>query len=274
MRALARPTLAGYSAAASPRYPATPVISDPLFYLAAVPAVILLGLAKGGFAGVGMAAAPLLALVVPPVQALGILLPILLVGDALAVWTYRRQWDRWNFKVLMIGQVIGVGLGWALAAHVSDAQVRLVIGLISVLFTLYHWLGQPTVVRRPTAARGVFWGAAAGFATFIAHAGAPPFQMHMLPQRLDKEVYAATNVMFFAAGNVLKIGPYFALGQLSSENLATAAVLMPLVIVATCFGVWLVRRISGEWFYRLAHLIVFVIGLELMRSGLVGMLAP
>jgi hypothetical protein len=250
------------------------VITDPLFYLAAVPAVVLLGLAKGGFAGVGMAAAPLLALVVPPVQALGILLPILLVGDALAVWTYRRKWDRWNFKVLMIGQFIGVGFGWALAAHVSDAQVRLVVGLISVLFALYQWFWRPTAVRRPTTAGGIFWGAGAGFTTFIAHAGAPPFQMHMLPQRLDKEVYAATNVMFFAAGNVLKVGPYFALGQLSAENLTTAAVLMPIVVVATFVGVWLVRRISGEWFYRLAYLIVFVIGLELMRSGLVGMLTP
>ena len=85
------------------------VITDPLFYLVAVPAVTLLGLGKGGFAGLGMIATPLVALVVPPLQGAAILLPILICQDAISVWIYRRHWDAWNLKVLVPGSVLGIG---------------------------------------------------------------------------------------------------------------------------------------------------------------------
>src|SRR5215207_4221127 len=97
------------------------IITDPLFYLLAIPAVLMLGLAKGGFAGVGMISTPLLALVLPPLQAAAILLP----QDLISVWVYRHEWSAWNLKVLIAGAVIGVGVAWLLAAHVTDAHVRL-----------------------------------------------------------------------------------------------------------------------------------------------------
>src|SRR5436305_15051464 len=106
------------------------IVTDPLFYLLAIPAVTLLGLGKGGFAGVGMISAPLLALVLPPLQAAAILLPILIVQDAISIYVYRNDWSAWNLKVLLIGSVVGIGVAWALAAHVSDAFVRLVVGAI------------------------------------------------------------------------------------------------------------------------------------------------
>src|SRR6185312_15194357 len=113
------------------------LIADPLFYLAAVPAVIFLGLSKGGFSGIGMVSTPLLALIMPPLEAAAILLPIILIQDAISVWVYRRVWDPWNLKVLIPGSVIGVGAAWLLAAHVSDAVIRLVVGLIALGFVVY-----------------------------------------------------------------------------------------------------------------------------------------
>src|SRR5688572_11445062 len=107
-----------------------PLLTDPIFLVTALVAVTFLGLSKGGFAGVGMAATPLLALVLPPLQAAAILLPILLVQDVISVWVYRREWSAWNLKVLLPGAVIGVVVAWALAAYVSDAAVRISIGLI------------------------------------------------------------------------------------------------------------------------------------------------
>ena len=91
------------------------VITDPLFYLLAIPAVTFLGLSKGGFAGLGMLATPLLALIVPPLEAAAILLPILIVQDAISVWTYHRAWSAWNLKVLLPGSIFGVGGGWLFA---------------------------------------------------------------------------------------------------------------------------------------------------------------
>src|SRR5580658_7798457 len=118
------------------------VITDPLFYLLAIPAVTFLGLSKGGFAGLGMLATPLLALVVPPLEGAAILLPILIIQDAISVWTYHRAWSAWNLKVLLPGSVLGVGAGWVFAIYVSNAAIEVTIGSIALLFVLYAWLGN------------------------------------------------------------------------------------------------------------------------------------
>jgi uncharacterized membrane protein YfcA len=251
-----------------------PVITDPAFYAAAAFAVLCLGLGKGGFSGVGLAATPLLALVVPPVQAVAIVLPLLLLQDVVSVWVYRRDWDAWNLKVLLPGSVIGVAAGWAFAAFVSDAQLRLALGLISLVFVLNAWFGpkdQPA--RRPGWFSGVFWGAGCGFTSTISHAGAPPFYMHVLPQRLDRITFAATSAVFFAVVNVMKLGPFFALGQFNQENLLTSAILAPFAIATNFLGIWLVRVLPNEMFYRIVYAIVFIIALALIRSGAMGIWA-
>jgi uncharacterized membrane protein YfcA len=248
-----------------------PVISDPLFYAAAIIGVVFLGLAKGGFSGVGMIATPLIALTVPPVQAAAIVLPILLVQDVLTVWVYRRDWDAWNLKVLLPGAVIGIAAGWALAAYVSEWYVRLALGLIALAFVLNVWFGaERKVASRPSAASGFFCGAFSGFTSMISHAGAPPFQLHVLPQRLDRVTFAATAAIFFAAVNAIKVIPYFALGGFTTGNLATSAALFPFAILTNLMGIWLVRVIPTEVFYRVTYFLVFLISLELIRGGLSG----
>jgi uncharacterized membrane protein YfcA len=244
------------------------MVTDPLFYLLAIPAVLALGLGKGGFAGVGMISTPLLALVLPPLQAAAILLPILLVQDAISVWVYRRQWSAWNLKVLLTGATIGIGVAWLVAAHVSDAHVRLAVGIIGVSFVLYAWFGRvPAAARRPSAASGVFWGSLSGFTSTLAQAGAPPFHVHMLPQRLDKLTLVGTNMIFFALVNWMKVVPYFALGSFSTGALKTSAALLPLAIATNFLGIWLVRRTPTELFYRIAYVLMFLISAELIRGG-------
>jgi uncharacterized protein len=251
------------------------VLTDPIFYLAAIVAVTFLGLAKGGFAGVGLVATPLLSLVVPPVQAAAIVLPILLVQDAISVWVYRHDWDGWNLKVMLPGSVFGVGAAWALAAHVSDAQVRLAVGLIAVSFVLGYWfLPQPKKERgRPNALLGAFWGGASAFTSALSHAGGPPFQIFVLPQRLSKLRFVGTATIFFAIVNCMKLVPFFALGQFSTANIKTSLVLIPLAAATNVLGVWLVRITPTEWFYRIAYTLVFLISLALIHSGLSSLLA-
>jgi uncharacterized protein len=234
------------------------VITDPLFYLVVVPAVTFLGLGKGGFAGVGMVSTPLLALYMPPLQAAALLLPILFVQDAISVWTYRHHWDTWNVKVMLTGAAVGVAIAWALASYVADAAVRLLVGAIGVVFVLNAWFGsRPVTAKRPSAAAGVFWGAAAGFTSALAQAGAPPFQVFVLPQQLPKFTLVGTNV-------VLKLGPYIALGQFSAKGLATSAVLVPLAVATNFLGIWLVRITPTRIFYRIAYVLVFLISLALI----------
>ena len=244
------------------------IITGPLFYLLAVPAILALGLGKGGFAGVGMISTPLLALTVPPLQAAAILLPILLVQDAISAWCYRRQWSTWNLKVLLPGAVVGVGAAWLFAAHVPNAYVEIAVGVTGVCFSLYTWLGKvPAQPRRPSVPMAMLWGSLAGFTSTIIQVGAPPYQMHILPQRLDKLTLVGTTIMFFAAVNWMKIAPYFALGQFSATNFATSAVLLPLAILANIAGIWLMHRTSVELFYRIAYLLVFFISIALIWQG-------
>jgi uncharacterized protein len=236
------------------------------FYLAAVPAVVLLGLSKGGFAGLGTLAVPIMALAISPVKAAAIMLPLLLVGDWVSVWAFRRDYSARNLAILIPASVIGVGVGWLLAARVSEDVVRLAVGLISILFVVYmilrDRLGAATV-EKPGVPSGVLWGAVAGFTSFISHSGAPPFQVYVMPQKLEPRVFAGTSTIVFAAINLIKVPPYFFLGQFSRANLTTSVGLIPVAIVSALGGVWLVRRVSTERFYAIILVLTFLIGLKL-----------
>jgi len=250
------------------------VITDPLFYVLAIPAVLLLGLGKGGFAGVGMVSTPMLALAVPPLQGAAILLPILIIQDAISVWTYRRAWSGWNLKVMMPGSIVGIAAAGMFAGIVSNAVIELSVGAIGLAFVFYTWLSKwlrPGLASakpyRPPAFMGAFWGAMAGFMSTLIQVGAPPFQIQMLPQRLDKLTLVGTSVIFFAFMNWIKIVPYMALGQFSPRNLATSAALLPLAVAANFLGIWLVRKTPTEHFYRIAYVLMFVISIILLWQG-------
>lgn len=247
------------------------LITDPLFYLCAIPAVVMLGLSKGGFSGIGMVSTPLVALVLPPLQAAAILLPIILLQDALSCWVYRRNWDPWNLKVMLSGAVLGVGAAWLLAAYVSDGMIRLLVGLIALGFVAYAFVtrGRPPATKRPHAAQGVTWGGLSGFTSTLIQIGGPPYYAFMLPQRLEKMLYVGTTVWFFGLVNWMKVVPYTALGQFSTAGLATSAALIPLAIASNVLGVWLVKVTPERLFYRITNLIVLLLGVELTRQGLV-----
>jgi uncharacterized protein len=241
------------------------IITDPHFYYAAIPAVLLLGLSKGGFASVGMTATPLLALYLPPLEAAALLLPVLISQDLISIYVYRHDWDAANLKVLLPGAVIGMGCGWLIASHVSDNAVRIAVGCIGLAFVGYMWLRRAIVEpRHMNAASGVFWGALSGFTSFMTQGGSPPFQVYVLPQRLPKLVLVGTTTMFFAAVNAMKIVPYFMLGQFTPRNLSTSLALLPVAIAANFAGVWLVRRTPTEVFYRIAYGLLLMISLTLL----------
>jgi uncharacterized protein len=246
------------------------IITDPMFYVAATPAVILMGFAKGGFSGLGLIAIPLMALVVSPVKAAALMLPILCIQDVVSVWAYRNTFDKRNLVIMLPGALIGIGLGWLLAAKVSDDIVKIGVGLVSIGFVLVYWrkraeTGDPIPGKIPA---GLFWGGVSGFTSFIAHAGGPPFQVHVMPQRLQPQTYVGTSTWFFWAMNLVKLVPYFLLGQFSTENLGTSFALFPLALVSTMAGVWLVRRIEPTRFYTLIYLLTFVVGVKILWDGL------
>lgn len=244
--------------------------TDALFYVVAVPAVLILGLAKGGLAGIGMLAVPLMALAVSPVEAATIVLPILLVQDVVSVWVFRKSWNGRSLAILLPGAAVGIGIGYLLAARVSATAVEFAVGCTSVAFGVQQLWKSRHAPLEGTSARdwvGVVCGVAAGFTSQIAHAGGPPFQIYMLPKRLPRDEFIGTSAVFFAIVNWLKVPAYFALGQFTAVNLMTAAVLLPLAILATVLGVYVIRRVSGPKFYIALYLLLILMGLKLAWSG-------
>ena len=169
--------------------------------------------------------------------------------------------------------MVGIALGACFAARVSDAAVLLFVGAIAAGFVLYAWLRRSPANEGPQAASvgpGLFWGACAGFTSFIANAGGPPFQAYALPLRLPPQRYAGTQTMIFAVFNFVKLLAFFALGQVSTENFAVSASLFPVAIAATFAGVWLVRRVQAAAFYRIVYTLTFLLGCKLVYDGLRG----
>jgi len=251
------------------------MIEDPAFYAAAVPAVTLVGMSKGGFGGgVALLAVPLMSLAVPPLQAAGILLPILCVMDVAGLAAYRRRIDWPTVRTFLPAAILGTGLGWATAAYVTDAHVRLMVGLIALAFVASRFLaGRGVRPPRPQSlARGSLWGLVCGFTSFISHAGGPPAQIYMLPLRLAPQLFAGTSVFIFAVVNAVKLPPYFLLGQFDARNLTTSAVLLPVALASVALGIWLVRVVSAELFYRVAYASVLVVGAKLLWDGVAGLL--
>jgi uncharacterized protein len=154
------------------------------------------------------------------------------------------------------------------AAYVPNAYVEVSVGVTGVCFALYNWFAKmPAQPRRSSAAVGMFWGSLAGFTSTIIQVGAPPYQVHILPQRLDKLTLIGTTIIFFALVNVMKLVPYFALDQFSPRTLATSVVLLPFAVAANFLGLWLARRTPAELFYRITYLLMVFISLALVWQG-------
>ncbi|MBS1180695.1 MAG: sulfite exporter TauE/SafE [Proteobacteria bacterium] len=258
------------------------MIDDPLFYLAAIPAVVLTGLSKGGLgAAFGMAAVPILALVVSPVRAAGLMLPILLISDVVAMWSYRRNFSSDLVWHLMPAAVVGTLFGWATARYVSDDMLRLVVGILAIAFVARIFvldraharkIAAGTAVGAPPPARksalgAAIWGTLTGYTSFVAHSGGPPFQAYVQPMRLSPSLFAGTAAIFFGALNMMKVIPYAQLGQFTAENLTMSAILAPVTVGSTYLGVKLVRVIDERLFYRILTISVLFVGLKLIYDG-------
>ncbi|MDH4439562.1 MAG: sulfite exporter TauE/SafE family protein [Rhizobium sp.] len=251
------------------------MLTDPNFYAVAIPAVALVGLSKGGLGGAfALIGVPLLAIAVPPMQAAAIFLPILLVMDAVALWAWRHHNNRATLITMLPGAIIGIGLAWATSSYVSADAMRLVLGLISVVFALRYFVeswaahqGRETAPAPERPVSGSIWGAFSGYASFIAHAGGPPFQIYVLPLKLDPKTYTGASTRFFAILNAIKVIPYFALGELDGTNLTLSGTLLPVALVSTLIGARLVRHLKPQVFYPLMYGMVLIAGGKLLYDG-------
>ena len=240
---------------------------DIVFWLLAGLATFLVGASKGGVPGVGILAVPILAQVISPVVAAGLLLPLYVISDWYGLWLYRKSYDLWNIKLIVFAATIGIGIGWATAHYNNDNFVKLLVGLIGIWYSIDIFLrsrGKAQQAKPADIPRGMFWGILAGFTSFVSHAGGIPFQMYVLPQKLDKMKFAGTATITFAIVNALKLPPYWMRGQINTGSLETCIYLAPLALFGAWAGFKLTKVVPEKLFFNAVEIALFLVSLKLI----------
>ncbi|MGV8949858.1 MAG: sulfite exporter TauE/SafE family protein [Cypionkella sp.] len=240
-----------------------------LFWSLAVLAAVLVGMGKGGMPVVGMLSVPVLALVMHPVAAAGLMLPVYVVSDMFGLYAYRHAFDRRVLAIMVPGMTLGVVLGYFTATLVSEALVTVLIGVIGVVFALNILIRRQAVVepRRAEVAPGIFWGTITGFTSFVSHSGGPPYQVYTLPLGMQKAVFAGTSTIAFAYVNAIKLIPYYLLGQITLHSLEKVLVLMPVAAVSVFAGVRVVQILPEKLFFQLVTWTLLLVSLKLVWDG-------
>lgn len=231
-------------------------------------AVGLVGLSKGGLAGIGLMSMPMLLFVMPPAAAAGLMLPILMIQDVYSLWLYRGRWDRGNLKLLLPAGVVGIGAGFLMFALLPREPMLAILGAVTLLFAVRGLLQLGAPAKPPRPVIGAVLGIISGFTSTVLHQGGPPIQIYLLPQRLPRDVFIGTSIAFFAIVNLIKLPGFIWLGQLTREGLIVAAASAPFALFMTWVGAKLVRRIEPARFYLIIHLLLAAVGAKLLADGL------
>ena len=261
--------------------PYTGAVLEPERILVAVAAALFIGVSKAGFGGgLGMLTTPLCVLAFGPHQAIGILLPLLCVGDAFSMVHYWGKWKAENLKFLLPGVILGVLVGVQLIGRFDKRELNLAIGLLAVLFVGFQLLKQ-FIFRAegeflPGYKLGTVFGVGTGITSTFAHGAGPVVSMFLIPQNLPKTLFVGTNVLIFTWVNWIKM-PFFCLGRdvvnlawlpkvslINWETLKISALLTPLVPLGVWIGVELNHRFSEKWFTRAIYTFLLLAGLQLI----------
>ncbi|WP_051156351.1 sulfite exporter TauE/SafE family protein [Herbaspirillum huttiense] len=244
------------------------MIQDPLFYAAAIPAVLIVGISKSGLGGgsLGILSIPILSLVASPSVGAAIMLPLLIAMDIMGLITFRGKGDLRNLRILIPAALVGIAIGALTFRFTSDAMLRGLIGMLSIGFVVQRLLGRGRVLQptSPSVARGSVWGTMSGFTSFIANAGGPPSVLYLAPQQLDKLVFVGTSVIFFSVINAVKVVPFVLLGLFDTRNLTTSLALLPLAPVGYWLGLKLLMKVDQVRVYQITIAALFVAGCKLL----------
>jgi uncharacterized membrane protein YfcA len=240
---------------------------DPLSIAVFLAAVGLLGLSKGGLAGLGIISMPMMLLVMPPAAAAGLMLPVLIIQDCYSLWLYRWQWDKKNLRLLLPAAGVGIAAGFALFAILPAKPMLGVLGAVTLAFALHSLLTPGVPARTPSRPVGWALGAVSGLTSTVLHHGGPPFQMYLLPQRLPRDVFVGTSVAFFAILNIVKLPGFVWVGGITRDGLLVALVSAPFSLAMTWLGARLTRMLSVERYYLVIQVILAAVGVKLLADA-------
>ena len=243
---------------------------DPTFLAFASFGVFVFGISKGGIPGpIAMLAVPVMSFAMSPLQAAGILLPLLIIMDFSAIYLYWKKWLNNIVKIIIPASIIGILFGTFTFQYTNENQIRIVVGAISIIFVLVSFIQRNNLLLKPTNIKGYFWSSIAGYTSFLIHAGNPPINFYMLPLKLDKVSFIGTMTLAFLVINVVKLIPYYYVGLLAPSNLIVSLMLLPLAFVSVLFGYFLQKKIPEKLFFNIVYILLFLSGCKLIFDGVI-----
>ncbi len=245
---------------------------DPLFYLVGLTTVFIISVSKGAFGGgLAILGVPLLSLVLPPLEAAIVIAPLVSFMDFFAFGSFgRNSLSKPDLVWLAPGLLAGIAVGYFFFVYVDPRMVAAGIGVITVIFALdYFFRGRKSVHKeRPVSPPlALAAGSAAGFTTFVAHAGGPPMTAYLLYRGLNKTVFAGTAVALFTLGNLIKLVPYGALAIAKPATLVQAALLAPVVPLGVWLGKYIHDRLDQARLYFWCYVILLLAALKLLYDS-------
>ena len=233
-------------------------------------AALLIGVAKGGLATAAALAVPFLALVMNPVKAAALVLPVLIITDIAALWLYRKDFSTRNLAILMPALITGIVIASFIVPYVSEPVLLTITGGVGIWVVWRRWMQSgPEEQQEARVIPGLIWGTIAGITTFITHSGAPPTQAYLLPQNLPRLIFAGTMAIAFAIGNFAKIPSYYALGLFDGLDWSLIAILAVVGLMGTVLGRWLVKTMSDKVFTRVIEILLLTLSIILLiKAGL------
>jgi uncharacterized membrane protein YfcA len=239
------------------------ITSPSLVALVIIVLGLLTGLAKGGLQGLGPLLTPILSLVIPPHLAVGVMLPLLMVGDAFALYAYRGQWDWGIVRRLLPGAIVGALAGTYLLVRLPGGALRIGLALFTLLAVGYK-LASSAIQRlryRPAAWHGPVAGCHTGVASALFNVGGPPFNAYLLLQDTPPRTFVATTALFFALLNLIKLPGFLLTGVLDLPLLASIGWVFLFIPLGILLGRALITRLNQPAFEWL------VIGMLVVTSG-------
>ena len=243
---------------------------DPTFLTYASFGVFVFGLSKGGVPGpIAMLAVPVMSFAMSPLQAAGILLPLLIIMDFSAIYLYWKKWISSILKIIIPASIVGILFGTFTFQYTNENQIRVMVGVISIIFVLVSFIQKSDFLLRPTKLKGYFWSSVAGYTSFLIHAGNPPMNFYTLPLKLDKISFIGTMTFAFLVINFVKLIAYYYVGLLAPSNLLVSVILLPLAFVSVLIGFFLQKKIPERLFFNIVYVLLFLSGCKLIYDGLI-----
>ena len=243
---------------------------DPIFLAFASFGVFVFGISKGGVPGpIAMLAVPVMSFAMSPLQAAGILLPLLIIMDFSAIYLYWKKWINNIVKIIIPASIIGILFGAFTFQYTNENQIRIVVGVISIIFVFVSFIQRSNLLLKPTNIKGYFWSSIAGYTSFLIHAGNPPINFYMLPLKLDKISFIGTMTLAFMVINLVKLIPYYYVGLLAPSNLMISLYLLPLAFISVLLGYFLQKRIPEKLFFNIVYVLLFLSGCKLIYDGII-----